>query len=62
MLEARPKIPRRIFGAYAADLRVQLLRCSLTHRWCARSAARRFTRISATWIAEYLAEGFRSSL
>src|ERR1700674_4103591 len=30
--EARPKSPRRIFGAHAAHLRVQLLRCSLTHR------------------------------
>src|SRR5437899_8785294 len=29
---------------------------------CARSAARRFTRISATWIAESLAEAFRPSL
>src|SRR2546425_458983 len=29
---------------------------------CARCAARRFTRISATWIAESLAEGFRSCL
>src|SRR5438067_9673289 len=46
--------PRWIFGAHAADLRVQLLRCSLTHARCARSAARSFTRISATWIAESL--------
>src|SRR5260370_28396055 len=29
---------------------------------CARSAARRFTRIWATWIAESLAEGFRPGL
>jgi len=30
MLEARPKSRRRIFGAHAAHLRVQLLCCSLT--------------------------------
>src|SRR5213082_3007537 len=54
--------PRWIFGAHAADLRVQLLRCSLTHAGCARSAARSFTRISTTWTAESLAEGFRPSL
>jgi hypothetical protein len=29
---------------------------------CARSAARRFTRIWATWIAESLAAGFRPYL
>src|SRR6202521_1479633 len=56
--EARPKGPRRIFGAHAAHLRVQLLRCSLTHGRCARSAARSFTRIWATWIAESLVEVF----
>jgi ABC-2 type transport system ATP-binding protein len=61
-LEARPKTRRRIFGAHAAHLRVQRLRCSLTHTRCARSAARRFTRIWATWIAESLAEGFRLRL
>src|SRR6202165_1038318 len=49
---------RRIFGAHAAHLRVQRLRCSLTHARCARSAARRFTRIWATWIAESLVEVF----
>src|SRR5207248_1314821 len=58
-LEARPEIPRRIFGAHAAHLRAQLLRCSLTNQQCARSAARRFARIWATWLAESLAEGFR---
>src|SRR6202022_1815357 len=31
ILEARPESPRRIFGAHATHLRVQLLRCSLTH-------------------------------
>jgi len=61
-LEARPKSRRRIFGAHAVHLRVQRLRCSLTHARCARSAARRFTRIWATWIAESLAEGFRPRL
>src|ERR1700680_666540 len=35
---------------------------SLAHKRCARSAARRFTRIWATWIAESLAEGFRPRL
>src|SRR5690242_12319463 len=30
ILEARPERRRRIFGAHAADLRAQLLRCSLT--------------------------------
>src|SRR6202140_3825152 len=49
---------RRSFGAHAAHLRVQLLRCSLTHARCARCAARRFTRIWATWIAESLVEVF----
>src|SRR4029077_10209405 len=49
---------RRIFGAHAAHLRVQLLGCSLTHVRCARCAARRFTRIWATWIAESLVEVF----
>jgi hypothetical protein len=32
------KSPRRIFGAHAAHLRVQLLRCSLTHLRDALSA------------------------
>src|SRR6202521_746340 len=61
-LEARPKSRRRSFGAHAAHLRVQRPRCSLTHTRCARSAARRFTRIWATWIAESPAEGFRPRL
>ena len=61
-LEARPGDPRQSLGAHAADLRVQLLRCSLTHARCARSAARSFTRISATWIADSLAEGIRPRL
>jgi hypothetical protein len=60
--EARPKSRRRSFGAHAAHLRVQRLSCSLTHARCARSAAHRFTRIWATWIAESLAEGFRPRL
>src|SRR6202165_228114 len=50
----QPESPRRILGAHAAHLRVQLLRCSLTNSRCARCAARRFTRIWATWIAESL--------
>ena len=58
--EARPKAPRRIFGAHAAHLRAQLLRCSRSHEQCACCAARRFARIWATWIAESLAEGFPS--
>jgi hypothetical protein len=33
-------------------------RCSLTHARCACRAARRFTRIWATWIAESLVEVF----
>jgi len=38
------------------------VRCSLTQVFqCARSAARRFARIWATWIAASLAEGFRLS-
>src|SRR5437660_9608749 len=53
---------RRIFGAHAAHLRAQLLRCSLTHARRARCAARRFTRIWATWIPESLAEVLRTSL
>src|SRR5258708_36200352 len=52
------KACRRIFGAHAAHLRVQRLRCSLAHARCARCAARRFTRIWATWIAESLVESF----
>jgi hypothetical protein len=38
-------------GAHAADLRVLRLLRSRTNARFARSAARRITRISATWIA-----------
>src|SRR5437868_14210770 len=46
---------RPIFGFSSCAARSRIL-------GCARSAARRFTRISATWIAESLAEAIRPSL
>src|SRR5438067_3267635 len=59
--------PRWIFGAHAAHLRVQLLRCSLTHSRCARSALGASFGVPAPcggcpWIAESLVAGFRSAL